>query len=230
MTRLLLAGALIAALAAPALAQQPTPQDEAYRRRRQQLVQELLNAQKAVAEIRGERLRLQARIENVIAEALKARANALLLSRETTALKELDSLLTTSQDNLLSQRDRFSTIADAVKRRTGAVLIVLLRADSTQGQILSSAKLSINNVPTESRTYSLQANNALSLGAIDQLYRANVLPTPHTITLDALVNNQSVTQTVAVTAGTDAVTYVQFVVRGGQVTTQTWTSRGTTPF
>lgn len=232
MKRSLITGALLLAVAAPMAAQQQpeTPQEQAYKRRREQLIQELQNAQKAVAEIRGERVRLQARIENVIAEALRQRAAALLLSRESTALNQLDSLLTVSQDNLLMQRDRFVTIGDAVKRRTGSVLIVLLRADSTQGQILSSARLSINATPTESRAYTLTANNALSLGAVDQLYRANVLPSSHTITLDVVVNNQSVTQTITVSPGTDAVTYVQFAVRGGQVTSTTWTSRGTTPF
>ena len=236
MKRVVTAAVLFLAWASPAVGQDTTAarpatqQDEAYKRRREALVKELQNAQKAVAEIRGERIKLQARIENVIAEALRQRANALLLTQEATALRELDSLLTMSQDNLLAQRDRFVAVGDAVRRRTGAVMIVLLRADSTQGQLLNTAKLTINGTPAETHTYSVAANNALAMGAVDQLYRANVLPTPHAVTLDVIVNNQTVTQTVNVTAGTDAVTYIQFVVRNGQVTSSTWTSRGTTPF
>lgn len=230
MKRLIMTG-LMLLLAAPAWAQEPQPrEDEAYKKRREQLVKQLEQAQAAVAEIRGERIKLQARIENVIAEALRQRAAALMLTRETGALRQLDSLLTISQDNLLAQRDRFVSVGDAVRRRTGAVMIVLLRADSTQSQIINTAELSINQLPAETHTYSVMANNALAMGAVDQLYRANVLPTPHTLTLNVIVNNQPVTHTVTLTAATDAVTYVQFAVRNGQVTSTTWTSRGTTPF
>ena len=215
----------------PALvAAQDTPQQQAYKNRREQLVRELQNAQKAVAEIRGERIQLQTRIEAVIAQALKNRAATLMLSRENAALNQLDSVLTLSQDNLLAQRDRFQLIGDAVRRRTGAVLVVLLRADSTQGQLIQSATLSVDNAQAESRQYSVTANSALNLGAVDQLFRANVLPSTHTVVLNAIVNNQPVTQTVSVNVPTESVTYVQFAVRGGQIQQTTWSSRGTTPF
>ena len=232
MKRFAVTAVLTMSLLLPALAaaQQETPAQQAYKNRREQLVKELQNAQKAVAEIRGERVQLQTRIENVIAEALRQRAATLMLSNETRALNQLDSVLTLSQDNLLAQRDRFTLIGDAVRRRTGAVLVVLLRADSTQNQLIQTASLSVNNAPIESRTYSVTANSALSMGAVDQLYRANVLPTSHTVTLNTVVNNQPVTQTVTVNVPTESVTYVQFAVRNGQVTQTTWTSRGTTPF
>jgi hypothetical protein len=219
-------------LPAVAAGQQPTetPAQQAYKNRREQLVKELQNAQKAVAEIRGERVQLQTRIENVIAEALRQRAATLMLSNETKALNQLDSVLTLSQDNLLAQRDRFTLIGDAVRRRTGAVLVVLLRADSTQNQLIQSASLSVDNAQTEQRTYSVTANSALSMGAVDQLFRANVLPTSHTVTLSTIVNNQPVTQTMTVSVPTESVTYVQFAVRNGQIIQTTWTSRGTTPF
>lgn len=209
---------------------QETVQQQAYKNRREQLVKELQNAQKAVAEIRGERVQLQTRIERVIAEALRNRAATLMLSNETRALNQLDSVLTLSQDNLLAQRDRFQLIGDAVRRRTGAVLVVLMRADSTQNQLIQSASLSVDNAQAESRQYSVGANSALSLGAVDQLFRANVLPTTHTIVLNAVVNNQPVTQTVTVNVPAESVTYVQFAVRGGQIQQTTWSSRGTTPF
>lgn len=217
-------------LPAVAAGQQETPAQQAYKNRREQLVKELQNAQKAVAEIRGERVQLQTRIENVIAEALRQRAATLMLSNETKALNQLDSVLTLSQDNLLAQRDRFTLIGDAVRRRTGAVLVVLLRADSTQNQLIQSASLSVDNAQTETRSYSVTANSALSMGAVDQLYRANVLPTTHTVTLNTIVNNQPVSTTMTVSVPTESVTYVQFAVRNGQVVQTTWTSRGTTPF
>ena len=231
MKRIAVAALVTMTLLLPAVAGgQETPQQQAYKNRREQLVKELQNAQKAVAEIRGERVQLQTRIEAVIAEALRNRAATLMLSNETRALNSLDSVLTLSQDNLLAQRDRFQLIGDAVRRRTGAVLVVLLRADSTQSQLIQTATLSVDNAQAQSRQYSVTANSALSLGAVDQLYRANVLPTTHTIVLSAIVNNQPVTQTVTVNVPTESVTYVQFAVRGGQIQQTTWTSRGTTPF
>ena len=232
MKQFVVAALLSMSLLLPAVAagQQETPAQQAYKNRREQLVKELQNAQKAVAEIRGERVQLQTRIENVIAEALRQRAATLMLSNETKALNQLDSVLTLSQDNLLAQRDRFTLIGDAVRRRTGAVLVVLLRADSSQNQLIQSASLTVDNAQTEQRTYSVTANGALSMGAVDQLYRANVLPTTHTVSLSSIVNNQPVVQSITVSVPTESVTYVQFAIRNGQVVQTTWTSRGTTPF
>ena len=206
-------------------------QDKTYKERRAQLVKELENTQQQLGEVRGQRLQLQARIENVIAQIMQQRTQTLLLSNEASSLQQLDAILTASQDNLLAQRDRFSAIGDALKRRAGSVLVVLLRADSVPAQqALSSASLSIDNTPAESRTYSVTANNALFMGAVDQIYRANVLPTAHSVTLQATVNGQPLTQTVNINAAGESVTYVQFAVRNGQLIPTTWTSRGTTPF
>ena len=230
MKQFVVAALLTISALTPAVAAGQTPAEQAYKNRREQLVKELQNAQKAVAEIRGERVQLQTRIENVIAEALRQRAATLMLSNETKALNQLDSVLTLSQDNLLAQRDRFTLIGDAVRRRTGAVLVVLLRADSSSNQLIQSASLTVDNAQSEQRTYSVTANNALSMGAVDQLYRANVLPTTHTVSLSSIVNNQPIVQSITVSVPTESVTYVQFAIRNGQVVQTTWTSRGTTPF
>jgi hypothetical protein len=208
----------------------PPSENQPYRSRREELVRELQRTQQQLAEIRGQRVQLQSRVETVIAQMMEQRAQQLLLTNEQNALQQLDAILTSSQDNLLAQRDRFLAVSDAVKRRTGAQLVVLLRADSSAGQVLASAALSVDNAPADSRTYSPTANNALQMGAVDQLYRASVLPTAHTVTLQAMVNGQSVTQTVTVNAGGQSVTYVQFAVRNGQIIPTTWVSRGTTPF
>ena len=45
---------------------------------------------------------------------MQERAQALLLSNEQTALQQLDALLSTSQTNLLAQRERFATLSDAI--------------------------------------------------------------------------------------------------------------------
>lgn len=233
MKRMVLAAlaAVLMLLPGSVTAQEQTFQQQAYQQRRQALLRELEAAQKQLAESRGNRVELAARIESVIAQLLEQRAQQLLMSEETNALQQIDSILTASQDNLLAQRDRFAAIGDAARRRSGAVLVVLMRADSsTQTQLLQSANLTVDNVPTESRTYSVTANDALRMGAVDQMYRADVLPTSHTVTLQVTAEGQAVSQTVNVAAAEQAVTYVQFAMRNGQLVATTWTSRGTTPF
>ena len=215
-------------IAAPAGAQDANQQ--AYKAKREQLTKELEQTQAQLTEIRSQRVQLQTRIEAVIAQMMRDRANALLLSNETSALQQLDAILTSSQDNLLAQRDRFASISDAVRRRTGSVLVVLLRADSSQAQTLGGATLTVNGTQVDTRTYTVAASNALNVGAVDQLYRANVLPTTHQVQVSVQLNGQTVTSDITVTAATETVTYVQFAVRNGQVTATTWASRGTTPF
>ena len=217
-------------VAAPAAGAQEDANVQAYRSKREQLLKELEQTQDQLADIRNQRVQLQTRIEAVIAQMMRDRAQALLLANETTALQQLDAILTSSQDNLLAQRDRFLTIGDAVRRRSGAMLVVLLRADSTAQQQLTGASLTLNGATVETRTYSVAASNALNVGAVDQVYRSNVLPTSHTVSITVTVNGQPVTQNVTVSAAPESVTYVQFAVRNGQVTPTTWSSRGTTPF
>ncbi|HET7457135.1 MAG TPA: hypothetical protein VFJ74_05750 [Gemmatimonadaceae bacterium] len=223
----------LAAVSAPvrgAHAQEDVNQ-QAYKSKREQLLKELEQTQQQLADIRSQRVELQARIESVIAQMMTERAQALLMSNESNALQQLDAMLTSSQDNLLAQRDRFLAIGDAVRRRTGAVLVVLLRADSSQTATeIQNATLTVDNAPAESRTYSSTANSALRIGAVDQIYRANTLPTTHAIVLQLTAGGQTVSQTINVTAAGEAVTYVQFAFRNGQLTPTTWSSRGTTPF
>jgi hypothetical protein len=210
---------------------QRSPADEAYDRRRAELVRELEATQQRLSELRGQRVQLQARIENVLAAELERRAQQLMMTTERDALMQLDAVLTASQDNLLAQRERFRALGDAVRRRTGAVLVVMLRADSAaQGQTLGDARLEVDGAVAVTRTYSPTANEALKLGAVDQLYRSDVLPTRHSVRLQVTVNGQPVVQTIDVNTQGETVTYLQFAVRNGRLVPTTWTSRGTTPF
>jgi hypothetical protein len=215
------------AIAREAHAQTP---DATYKARRDQLTKELEETQKALADAKGQRAQLQARLEGLIAQAMQERAQALLLSNEQTALQQLDALLSTSQNNLLAQRERFSALSDAVGARTGATLVVLLRADSSQAQNIQSVVVTVDSVGGEPRTYSAQASGALSRGAVDQVYRAPVVPTDHAVAIQVTVDGRTLTSNVTVPAARQSVTYVQFAVRNGQVTSSTWTSRGTGPF
>ncbi len=226
------APALALLLPAAAVAQGGrSPADEAYERRRAELVRELETTQERLSELRGQRVQLQARIENVLAAELERRAQQLMMASERDALMQLDAILTSSQDNLIAQRERFRALGDAVRRRTGSVLVVLLRADSAgRDQTIGDARLEVDGAVAGTRTYSPTANEALKLGAVDQLYRSDVLPTRHSVRLQATVNGQSIVQTIDVNTPGETVTYLQFAVRNGQLVPTTWTSRGTTPF
>jgi len=204
--------------------------DATYKARREQLAKELEATEKALADAKGQRAQLQARVESLIAQAMQERAQTLLLSNEQTALQQLDALISTSQDNLMAQRERFSSLSDAIGARTGATLIVLLRADSSQSQTVQSAVVTVDSVAGETRTYSGQASSALARGAVDQVYRAPVVPADHAVAIQITVDGKTVTGATTVPAARQSVTYVQFVVRNGQVTSSTWTSRGTGPF
>jgi hypothetical protein len=223
-------GALLATftmmLAGP-LAARAQVSDADYKAKREQLAKELAATQKELAEVKGQRAQLQARVESLIAQAMQERAQALLLSNEQTALQQLDGLLSTSQDNLGAQRDRFVTLSDAIAARSGATLVVLLRADSSQApQNVQSAVVTVDSVAVQPRTYNTKASGALARGAVDQLFRAPVVPADHAIAVQITVDGRTLTSSATVPAARQAVTYVQFTVRNGQVTSTTWTGQG----
>ena len=204
--------------------------DATYKAKRDQLSKELENTQKALADAKGQRVQLQARLESLIAQAMQERAQSLVLSNEQTALQQLDALLSTSQTNLVAQRDRFAILSEAVGSRTGATLVVLLRADSSQSQTVQSAAVTVDSVAAQTRTYTGPASGALARGAVDEIYRAPVVPTDHAVAIQVTVDGRTISGSMKVPTARQAVTYVQFAVRNGQVTSTTWTSRGTGPF
>ena len=229
MTRGALVVALAMILAAPFSARGQTP-DADYKARRERLAKELDATQKALVEAKGQRAQLQARVESLIAQAMQERAQALLLSNEQTSLQQLDALLATSQDNLNAQRDRFSALSDAVAARSGATLVILLRADSSQSQNVQSAVVTVDSVAAQPRTYNAKASGALARGAVDELYRAPAVPSDHAVAVQITVDGRTLTSTTTVPVARQAVTYVQFIVRNGQVTSSTWTGQGSGPF
>jgi hypothetical protein len=232
MIRGVLVAAAAAALALPIVAPRAAlaQTDATYKAKRDQISKELEETQKALADAKGQRVQLQARLEALIAQTMQERAQALLMSNEQTALQQLDALLATSQTNLQAQRDRFATLSEAVGARSGATLVVLLRADSSQAQTVQSAIVTVDSVASPPRTYSDKAAGALTRGAVDQLFRASVVPSNHAVTVQITVDGRTVTGSTTVPAARQSVTYVQFAMRNGQVTSSTWTSRGTGPF
>jgi hypothetical protein len=203
---------------------------QVYETRRAQLVQQLREAQSELSELRGDRVRVEARVDNALAQSLEQRARLLLLSPEQGALLQLDSMLASAQDRMQDQRDRMQSLGDAVRRRSGAVLVVLLSADSLPAGGLGGVKVVIDSAGAITRGYSPVAIEALQHGAVDQLYRSEVLPTSHDVWVTASIGGQQVEQRVAVEAKEGTVTYLQFSVLNGQLVPSTWTSRGTSPF
>jgi hypothetical protein len=206
-----------------------TANTQTYSERRKAILDDIKASQRKLDDLRIERLQLESRVEAVAGKVAEQRVNTLLMSRETYALRQLDSLLTVSQDVLLSQRDRFLTLGDAVRRRAGAELVIVFRADSgAPSQHVDSVSVRIDDGAGVSRQYSLLANSALANGAVDELYRSNVLPSPHQVTVVAGINGQTQTQSVRVDAAAGASTYVQFAVRNGQLVQTTWSNRDAT--
>ena len=228
----LMAGGSLGAQNAPT----PTPPagrdstGQPYQVRRQEVLKDIKASQQKLDELRVQRLQLESRVEAVASKAAEQRANTLMMSRETYALRQLDSLLTTSQDNLLAQRDRFLSLGEAVRRRAGAELVVIFRADSSaQNQQIDSVRVNIDDGVGAERHYSIIASGALGNGAVDELYRSNVLPASHAVALTVAFNGSPQTQTVHVDAAAGAITYVQFTLRNGQMTQATWANRDAAP-
>jgi len=204
--------------------------DPNYKAKRDQLSKELDQTEKALADVKGQRAQVEARLEHLIAQTMQERAQALLLTNEQTALQQLDALLATSQTNLTTQRDRFAGLSSAIGGRSGAILVVLLRADSAQAQTVQSAVVSVDNVSSDPRMYSALSSGALARGAVDEVYRAPVIPSDHAIAIRVTVDGQTITGSTNVPAAQQAVTYVQFAVRNGQVTSTSWAGRGSGQF
>ena len=147
-------------------------QQQAYQSKRDTLVKDLQSAQDKLGDLKSQRVQLEARIENVLAQAMQKRAQMLLVSREETALLQLDGVLANAQDNMVAQRDRMRALGDAVRRRAGAVLVVTLRADSAAPGSLGTASLDIDNVVASTRPYTTATEQALQTGAVDPPFRA----------------------------------------------------------
>ena len=173
---------------------------------------DIKTAERKLAELRSERIALESRVDSVAVKATSKRASELLLSHETTALRSLDSMLTASQEVVLAPRDRFLSLgARLVRRRADAELVVVVRVDSGPGmQHVEGLTVQVDSAPAADRRYSDAANDALSAGAVDEVYHSNVLPATHAVTLTMSLNGSSQTKAASVDVPTGAVTYVQF--------------------
>jgi len=89
--------------------------EQIYEQHRAALLKELQTTQDSLGALRSARVRLEARIDNVLAQSTQSRANQLLLSGDLNALLQLDAVLAQAQDNMTAQRDRMVALGDAVR-------------------------------------------------------------------------------------------------------------------
>ena len=134
---------------------------QAYEERRAALLKDLQSTQDSLGSLRSQRVRLEAHIDNVLAQSTEQRTNQLLLSGDMNALLQLDAVLAQSQGNMVAQRDRMIALGDAVRKRSGAVLVVLFRADSAPLRSVGGVDLQIDKADAASHTYSPTAAMAL---------------------------------------------------------------------
>jgi hypothetical protein len=236
----LLAGtpsAMLAQASAGAGAQKPSTQiadtsstpgssEHEYLAKRQSTLDDIRNAERQLAQLRSERIRLESRVDSAGARAAAQRAQDLLMLRETSALRGLDSVLSSAQDNLLAQRDRFLLLGEAVRRRAAAEMVIVVRVDSGgHPAVVDSLAVQVDSAPPTVRRYSLAAMDALNAGAYDEIYHADVLPTTHTVTLSISINGSAQQSVVTVDVPTGTVTYVQCAIRAGQPVLSTWSRR-----
>jgi len=238
--RLLLAGILIvSSLAVSALTAQDTAKkrradtssagaagDEDYLARRQATLTDIQAAQKKLAELKIQRIKLESRVDSASAHATEQRARTLLLTNEATGLRSLDSMLAVVQDNLLESRDRYLALGDAVRRRAAASLVIIVRVDSASAPArLDDIAVQVDSVAAVSRRYSSASLDALAAGAVDEIYRANILPSRHSVAATATIGGTRTTRTAAIEVPSNAVTYLELAIQHGQLVVTTWSNR-----
>jgi hypothetical protein len=203
---------------------------QSFQAARQSEMKAIASTEKQLADLRAGRMQLESRVELVAAKAAEARANELLMSHQTTALRQLDSVLAVSQSALLSQRDRFLALGVMVRERASADLVVVVRVDSSADPLsLEGITLQVDSATAATRRYSPAALDALNAGAVDEVYHSTVLPAMHVVTIAATINGAAQSKAVSVDVPAGAATYVQFAVHNGQLVQSTWTNRSSSP-
>jgi hypothetical protein len=138
-------------------------------------------------------------------------------------LQRADSTLAAVEAELRLRDERVGALADAARRGATGGLVVLLRVDPASPRTLASATLSIGGADGERRVYYTPARDALAAGAADELHRGRMLAVPHALTLELVMGSQRLSRTYTVLpAGDGRMTYVQFMVRGGELEGTSW--------
>jgi len=184
---------------------------------------QLKSLQEQLELTRKQRLELEARLERELAAEIAQRAQMLAMGGEMLALQRLEQLLDSAQARLLVQRDRIRLLDDAARTPGASVLVVLLRMEQVpEGEI--GTALTIDGGATVSRTINADAAKALAAGAAEEMSRGEVPPSGHRVYLQVAGRGLNVGQIIEVPPAPKQITYVEFTVRGGVMTTASWTS------
>lgn len=190
---------------------------------------QIQSLQQQIELTRRQRLELEARMERELAAEIAERARRLQMGGEVGALQRLEQLLDSAQVRLLVQRDRLRLLGDAARQAEGALLVVLLRADSLPDTDVTT-RLLVDLQGVGARTLTAAQLRTVGAGGAEELYRGEVTPLSHTVELTLNGRGLTVTERLSVTASPRQVTYVEFALRGGRLVPATWTSASTTPF
>lgn len=173
---------------------------------------------------RKARLALEAAVERQLATTIVERARTLAMSNEATALQQLESLLDSAQVRLLVQRDRIRLLRDAATRTDKAILVILVRVeDAAAGSFDVAVSLNGENQPPVN--IAGERARALAAGGAEEIYRAEVVPSEHRITLSLVGPGIAATAPITLPTALREIRYVEFSFKAGRLTPTTWTSR-----
>ncbi|MBI3568644.1 MAG: hypothetical protein HY084_10655 [Gemmatimonadetes bacterium] len=189
----------------------------------------LRTLQDQIETMRKQRLELEAQAERTLSLEVGERAKRLAMGGEAGALQKLEFLLDSAQNRLIVQRDRIRLLKDvAATNQQTAVVVVLLRADVLPAGALTAA-LTVDGNPLSTVRLTPVRAKAVAAGAADELYRAEIAPTGHTLKLDFTGQGLTAGESITIPAAPNQVTYVEFVITARKMTATTWTNRAT-PF
>lgn len=192
----------------------------------------ILTLQQQLELTRRQRLELEARLEQQLAAESAERARRLQMGGEVGALQRLEQLLDSAQTRLLVQRDRIRQLGDAARQAEGAILVILLRADSLPAGVAAgdlATAVALDGTSRPQRTLSSTQTRTLAAGAAEELYRAEATPLAHTVGVTVAGKGLLLTESLQITLPARQVTYVEFAIRGGKLVPATWTSAAITP-
>ena len=180
--------------------------------------------QDSIESMRKQRLQLEAATEKVLADSISARAKRLAMGGEVGALQRLEILLDSAQTRLLVQRDRIRVLKDASQQTDQAILVVLVRVDALPpGEV--AAVLLVDGVQLKTVTFKPEQTKSMLAGASEEVYRGDIAPSDHKVLIQLAGKGLSTGDQIAVPASPKAITYVEFVLKGGKLASTTWTSR-----
>ncbi len=173
---------------------------------------------------RKARLALEAAVERQLATTMVERARTLAMSNEATALQQLETLLDSAQGRLLVQRDRIRLLRDAATRTDKAILVILVRVENAPAGSFDVA-VALNGENQPPVNIAGARARALAAGGAEEVYRAEVVPSEHRISVSIVGPGISATAPITFPTALREIRYVEFSLKAGRLVPTTWTSR-----